>query len=270
MTYPVTTVGLELITPEKAEEYLLSNIENNRDINHHRVATYTADILSGDWSNNGETIKFDQDGKLIDGQHRLMAIKKANKPVYMWVARGVDGNAFRTVDTGLARTTKQILKMNPSVNPIFLKKNAISTGVMFFSALKRERPSQAQIEKWLESNADLLEWAYSSVTRLYGMTCFYAAIAIIAHINGVSDTDISGFIRGAYWSIFDEAKPATSLKLCVRFESIRKHWNNHLITENLETGLRYLYSYANNLKTASTASNLFSYSMDDTYRIVKG
>ena len=104
----------EIITPSKAKEYLAYNICNYRNVDHYRVNTYANDMLSGAWQDNGESIKFGVDGKLLDGQHRLLAIVKAGVPIGMYVCRGVSADIF---DIGKNRTPAQILKANSLSGP---------------------------------------------------------------------------------------------------------------------------------------------------------
>lgn len=76
----------ETITPEIAAEYLKTNWRN-RTIRHSHVTRLARDMKAGRWIVTSETIKFDLDGKLIDGQHRLLACTEAGTPFVSWVAR---------------------------------------------------------------------------------------------------------------------------------------------------------------------------------------
>jgi hypothetical protein len=100
------------VTPELAAEWLKLNIPNNRDMNSTRIEDRTNDILNGSFAFNGETIKFDSQGRLIDGQHRLTAITKARKTVPLLVVRGLGIDCLATIDTGdMIRTVPQVLKL---------------------------------------------------------------------------------------------------------------------------------------------------------------
>lgn len=68
------------ITPDIAREWLEKNTVN-RNISPNRVYSYAEDIKKGKWQLNGESIKFNTAGRLVDGQHRLSAVVKANKPI---------------------------------------------------------------------------------------------------------------------------------------------------------------------------------------------
>lgn len=94
---------VETITPEIAEEYLKRN-KVNRIKNDRKVAQYAYDMKQGAWQLNGEAIRFDSEGNLKDGQHRLYAIKKSGVPVCITVMRNVDPDVS-IYDRGRNRST---------------------------------------------------------------------------------------------------------------------------------------------------------------------
>jgi hypothetical protein len=100
------------ITPEQAEDYLLRTNTHNRNLKSRAVDAISRDILSGNWQLTGETIKFDKNGVLLDGQHRLTAIVRAGVPVQTAVARGLEPEAQRVIDTGMRRSVAQQLTMD--------------------------------------------------------------------------------------------------------------------------------------------------------------
>lgn len=95
------------VTPEMATEWLKHNT-GNRPLMPAHIAQLASDMTSGRWVLNGETIKFAPNGRLLDGQNRLMAIKKANMPIVCVVAYNVPESAFSTIDVGRRRTNAQI------------------------------------------------------------------------------------------------------------------------------------------------------------------
>jgi hypothetical protein len=90
----------QLVTPDLAKVYLSTN-NQNRNVKERKVNRFTHDIMLGKWKDDtGETIKFSKCGKLIDGQHRLLAIIKANKPINIHISEGHDYSIFDVLDTG--------------------------------------------------------------------------------------------------------------------------------------------------------------------------
>ena len=102
--------AVETITPGEARQILEGN-ENNRRLNMATVDYYRRQIENGVWQINGESIKLDDRGYLLDGQHRLLAIVKANKPVTTLVVRGLSSEAFKTIDAGKSRSMSDYLKI---------------------------------------------------------------------------------------------------------------------------------------------------------------
>lgn len=98
-----------IVTPELAKEWLES-AGTNRGISQNRVKTYAEDMKNGNWQYNGEEIKFNESGELIDGQHRLHAIIRANTPVKMDVKFGVPDNVT-LLDRGRPRSVADILRV---------------------------------------------------------------------------------------------------------------------------------------------------------------
>ena len=97
------------ITPEMAVKWLEKNLPSNRPVNSGHVDNLAREMRTSRWKLNGETIKFDVRGHLIDGQHRLRACIRANTPFTSLVARDLDTTAFDTIDLGRRRTNGQIL-----------------------------------------------------------------------------------------------------------------------------------------------------------------
>lgn len=98
------------VTPEQAAKWLESNIAN-RDVRTVRVREYATAMSEGRWLYTADPIRFDEDGRLIDGQHRLLALVKAGLPLEMHVVRGLSRDAQDAVDTGAARTASDALKV---------------------------------------------------------------------------------------------------------------------------------------------------------------
>ena len=76
----LTKSDLVAINPAKAEA-LLNNNDNFRKINKTEIEKYSNLIKNDDWKFNGDTIAFNLEGQLKDGQHRLSAIIKTGIPI---------------------------------------------------------------------------------------------------------------------------------------------------------------------------------------------
>jgi hypothetical protein len=96
------------ITPTMAAAWLVRN-SKNRPLSEREVNTYAKEIREGRWMPNGETIKFDRMGNLLDGQHRLHACIIASRPFRSYVVYDIDSNYFDTIDGGKKRTAGDVL-----------------------------------------------------------------------------------------------------------------------------------------------------------------
>lgn len=100
---------VQTITPELAKQYLAKNTNNYRTLSSAVVSAYATDMKTGNWKFNGDSIKFNKDGLLVDGQHRLAAIIKSGVSVTMMVITGIENDVI-TFDIGKNRTAGQIAK----------------------------------------------------------------------------------------------------------------------------------------------------------------
>lgn len=99
------------ITPEVAKE-LLENNTSNRKVRGRVVNAYAEEMLNDNWQLNGEAVQIADSGILMNGQHRLLACCKANKPFSTFVVSGVSGDTvFSTIDTGTKRTASDVFGM---------------------------------------------------------------------------------------------------------------------------------------------------------------
>lgn len=108
------SIALETVTPSTAQAMLETNTEHNRTVSRAHidrlVNAMRAGLFIGDAT--GETIKFAEiNGRhtLIDGQHRLQAIVQSGVTMKLWVARGLDPDAFKLIDQGKPRTLDDMM-----------------------------------------------------------------------------------------------------------------------------------------------------------------
>jgi len=108
--------SVETITPAKARQYIEKNTRN-RKLSNSTVKRLASAIDRGEWCINGEAIKFDETGRLLDGQHRLSAILIAGKAIETCVVRNLDPDVFNTLDAGKARNAGDTLYVLDYKNP---------------------------------------------------------------------------------------------------------------------------------------------------------
>jgi hypothetical protein len=89
----------ELITPEIAEAMLGGNI-GNRSLAGRTVELLRSDYGSGRWLPDCPQPIVLNGERLIDGQHRLMAIIKSGTTQSFWVCRGAEQSMVDAIDRG--------------------------------------------------------------------------------------------------------------------------------------------------------------------------
>jgi hypothetical protein len=135
------TTGIFLVDAQLAQSWL-DTMKTNRRLNEKSVDRVCRDMIENRWILNGESIKFDADGHLIDGQHRLAAVLKSGMAVPMLVVGNLDPLAQQTIDIGVSRTTGQIASMAGV-------KNANSKTAMAVALLRYQNNRE---HKWTSSN----------------------------------------------------------------------------------------------------------------------
>jgi hypothetical protein len=101
---------LTIVTPELTEQLLERNT-NNRRPRPLKIAQFARDMENDRWDPDASDLKFAADGTLLDGQNRLLACLRAQKPFATLVRTGLAKETQRHVDTGTARTASDALKM---------------------------------------------------------------------------------------------------------------------------------------------------------------
>jgi hypothetical protein len=116
---------LQVITPQWAADVLGNKNTRNIKFQKSWAEKLARDIKAGTFLLTHQGIAFDEEGILLDGQHRLSAVVMANKPVEMLVTTGVPSSqkftggqmkTFSTIDQGRIRKAGDVLSMMGIVN----------------------------------------------------------------------------------------------------------------------------------------------------------
>lgn len=99
-----------VVTPELATVMLGYN-PNNRPVSTATASHYARQMAAGEWRETFTPVQFSGD-RLVDGQHRLLAIIESGVAIPMWVGFGVDDDAFGYFDIGRKRTAADIFSIN--------------------------------------------------------------------------------------------------------------------------------------------------------------
>lgn len=99
------------ITPQFATQLLAANT-NNRRVKVGNLGKIGDDMLNGRWVFNGDAIRVDRDGSIIDGQHRLMEVERTGVSIQALLVTGLPLSARATIDTGSVRAASDELRMS--------------------------------------------------------------------------------------------------------------------------------------------------------------
>lgn len=216
----------EVITPDVAKCYLEHN-DINRIPNKGQIAFYARMMQNGEWQLNGEAIVFAEGGRLIDGQHRLMACVYANVPFETLVVRGVQESVFTTIDKGRTRTHGDVLKISGITNSNQIAATIVKYALLCNSATNLTRNSEKSSSEFYFStkvsserilaiyNQDPAYWqemntfvsSCYSRCRLYNISFVGGVIAYLDKEKGYS----LDYIRTFFEQLFFEEK--TDMKI---------------------------------------------------------
>lgn len=104
------TFQIVVVTPELAAMMLEKNT-HNRVITRSHVEQLAAQMSAETFRDTPQPISFDRNGRLLDGQHRLMAIIESGADVKLRVFFGEDPDIFSVMDTGRKRTAGDTLSI---------------------------------------------------------------------------------------------------------------------------------------------------------------
>ena len=116
---PLSSLGIRVylaeITPQVAK-FWLQHKHTNRSIHLKVLIKLKRALEHARWEINGETIIFDEQGRLIEGQHRLQAVVDTDVTIWSLVVYGIDKARFKTMGQGSKRTAGDILSIRGEKN----------------------------------------------------------------------------------------------------------------------------------------------------------
>lgn len=159
--HPKVKITIEVITPDVARRMLKSNVHNRK----MKRAGYVQDMLDGAWELNGSSIVFSDTGALLDGQNRLMACIRANKPFVTVVVRGIVATAQESMDIGAARTLSDMLTLRgypnaitlASVTPALARVDRHGNIEVGFYKMASDTFTRRQLLRYVEENYESME-----------------------------------------------------------------------------------------------------------------
>jgi hypothetical protein len=168
----------ECVIDKKAADTLLAkNMKNNRSVKRKKE-TFARDMRRGRYiARTGETIKFDRNGTLVDGQNRLHAVRLADVSVVMTICTCVDDRAMLVVDSGTSRTDADAARIIGIKNEVsastisrvaqLLHNGCYNTGTHIGMNLV---PTRQEVTDFLEKNNDVIQGYVRQCGRIIDKT----------------------------------------------------------------------------------------------------
>lgn len=143
-----------VVTPEMAARWLAGH-SNYRNLRDRYVDRLARDMTSGRWALNGEAIKLDANGDLVDGQHRLAACVRSGMPFETLIVSGVKDDL--NLDAGIKRTLADHLRHRGEANSNQLGA-AITLSIRWEAGAMRSAnmtPTHEEALAWLAHNPEI-------------------------------------------------------------------------------------------------------------------
>lgn len=97
-----------IVTPQDATKILEGNA-GNRKLRDRVVDRYVAIITAGNWQLSPQPIIIADTGRVLDGQHRLVAVERTGVPLPFTIISNVPESVFSILDRGAVRSTADAL-----------------------------------------------------------------------------------------------------------------------------------------------------------------
>lgn len=161
----IKSQGLWLVPVDSdtAQKMLSYNLKNRR-MRASLVKYIKQNISSGQWrSDHPQPVVFSNDGRLIDGQHRLTAILESNitksSSLLVRVETGANYDVREYMDTGIVRALEDRVTVVDDL--IFNRMIAQLVAFEFQIVSSKSRPSPDDLKEFYEKNFNALNFVYS-------------------------------------------------------------------------------------------------------------
>ena len=184
---------LKKVDAAYASELLQKNTFN-RSVSRETVIKYKASMLAGEWMMNGEPIIVSESGKLLDGQHRLIALSQTDMTIEMLVVFGVSDDAFKTIDQGKMRRAGDILSIAGYKNCTRLA-SAVRTYILASEGIQSRTITSTEILETVKNHPQINRFTqyYANRTGAGGRilpSSFCGICALAAELHGEDVVDV--------------------------------------------------------------------------------
>lgn len=206
-----------IVTPQMAREWLERNTFN-RPVTPGHVATMVRDILAGRWVLTHQGISFAKSGRLMDGQHRLLAVLRAAEKtpavhIPLAVSFGLEEAVFKQIDTGARlRPDSTVLGLANTWPRPYDRVRAIAYIMRILeSAGQTSKMSTSELEIQVQRNIDAIRWVITQIPNGRGVGASQYAGAIAFAYQACPKETESFVMKLMNKAPSQEGDPATAL-----------------------------------------------------------
>lgn len=205
---------IEAVDPSLAKVLLEGNVIN-RPLSGSLVDSIARDILNDRWQVSHQGLALASDGRLLDGQHRLHAIIKANREVQIPVTYNVPPEAFSVIDlNGRPRTIADIAALTRGLKSGRLCVAAVKVIHGLSDPPQQSRWTKAEVDELLDRYQSEVSWAVS-IVRSNAMRSS-SIVGAIAYAYPTDKEKIEAFARTLESRVSMTAPMAALLKAAER------------------------------------------------------
>lgn len=148
------------VTPQLAERWLEANTAN-RPLREDVVEKLGRDMVAGRFLENGDAVRFGPGGLMLDGQHRVEALRLTGQSAWLLVVSNLPNQARDTIDDGTKRTMGDRFAFHGEASPKTLA--AVVRRALLWErrsyANAKFQPSALEAFEFLDANPDLRDAA---------------------------------------------------------------------------------------------------------------
>lgn len=184
------------VSPELATG-LLALSGGNRPISKKTVAKYKSHMINGTWEEDTPTgfIMFDKAGVLIDGHHRLEAVKRCGRSVKMFFLFNMERSSY--IDRGRARSEADALCMSGGGNrgKIASYKRSIAVCMVLNEFTARQLENEAKRAEMISKHIAEFSWVNQFLRKKAAKlgTAPITAAVYLAKEAGANDVKLEYF-----------------------------------------------------------------------------
>lgn len=216
----------EDITPDVAETMLRTARTPYAD--ETAITTYALSMSNDAWMENGQTIVFDEDGRLVDGVQRLNAVIRSGKTIRSLVARNVRGDTLHTIDQHRRRNYAGVLESRGIENAgavvrLMGRMIRIENGVLNRDPISI---SWSRYNRVLDSNPDIID-AVRMSEKWSGNELHNTPRSVLAFeaLRAGHAEKLQSFLE-----VLDPSFEGNELTAALQFRMMISSWNNDVTT----------------------------------------